>query len=203
MWFMAPERARGEAGGLTADLWSLGMLLYVLVEGRNPLQRSTPLATLAAVQTDSVPPPRAAGALSPALHALLARDPAARPDPATLDRMLAAAQPPSALRPGTPPRDATHQPRPDWLHQAPTEVASTAPPSGRPTPGAVPDTAPTTRARHHATRGRIAAATIAALSVVVGLALHAGHTPQGSRRTEGSSSSPASAPLQPQPSLPL
>ncbi|MFI7100867.1 serine/threonine-protein kinase [Streptomyces sp. NPDC050161] len=87
--YMAPERVRGRVGGPAADLWSLGMLLYVAVEGRNPLRRGSTLATLAAVLHDEVPEPRCAGPLTDVLMSLLVHDPAARPDAATLDRQLA------------------------------------------------------------------------------------------------------------------
>ncbi|MFE3071413.1 protein kinase [Streptomyces sp. NPDC059247] len=94
--YMAPERIRGNAGsGPAADLWSLGMLLYVAVEGTHPLRRENTLATLAAVLSDDVPPPRRAGALTGVLTGLLVRDPAARPDAAELDRALAAMAPTS------------------------------------------------------------------------------------------------------------
>ncbi|GAA2214546.1 hypothetical protein GCM10009850_100110 [Nonomuraea monospora] len=90
--YMAPERINGVEGDPASDFWSLGMLLYVAVEGRHPLRRSTTLATLAAVLNQDVPPAERAGALGPVLGALLVRDPGARPDPETLDRMLAAAE---------------------------------------------------------------------------------------------------------------
>ncbi|MFI6584297.1 serine/threonine-protein kinase [Embleya sp. NPDC050493] len=89
--YIAPERIRGEEDNAASDLWSLGMMLYVAVEGQHPLRRATSLATLAAVLTETVPPPTRAGALAPVLDALLVRDPAARPDAAHLDRLLAAA----------------------------------------------------------------------------------------------------------------
>ncbi len=89
--YMAPERVRGQAGGPAADFWLLGMLLYVGVEGRHPLRRGNTLATLAAVLNDEVPPPRKAGPLTEVLTLLLVRDPGARPDAGTLDRMLTAA----------------------------------------------------------------------------------------------------------------
>ncbi|GAA3552832.1 hypothetical protein GCM10022419_036520 [Nonomuraea rosea] len=94
--YMAPERINGVEGDPASDLWSLGMLLYVAVEGRHPLRRSTTLATLAAVLNQEVPPAERAGPLGPVLNALLNRDPAARPDAGTLDRMLAAAADPAA-----------------------------------------------------------------------------------------------------------
>ncbi|MFC6676936.1 protein kinase [Nonomuraea ferruginea] len=110
--YMAPERINGHEGDPASDLWSLGMLLYVAVEGRHPLRRATPLATLAAVLNQEVPAPERAGSLTPVLFALLNRDPAARPGPDALDRMLAAAHdaPPQNFSP--PPRPALGPPTP-------------------------------------------------------------------------------------------
>ncbi|MEU5398348.1 protein kinase [Streptomyces sp. NPDC005963] len=89
--YMAPERIAGQDGGPGSDLWSLAMMLYVAVEGNHPLRRGTTLATLAAVLNEELPPPRQAGPLTAVLSALLVRDPAARPDAESVDRMLAAA----------------------------------------------------------------------------------------------------------------
>ncbi|MFF8741512.1 protein kinase [Streptomyces californicus] len=89
--YIAPERIRGTEGDPSSDLWSLGMLLYVAVEGRHPLRRATTLATLAAVLDEEIPPPVRAGALTPVLNALLTRDIPARPDAEALDRLLAEA----------------------------------------------------------------------------------------------------------------
>ncbi|MEV4565664.1 protein kinase [Nonomuraea sp. NPDC049419] len=110
--YMAPERINGVEGDPASDLWSLGMMLYVAVEGRHPLRRSTALATLAAVLNQEVPPPVRAGALTPVLTALLARDPAARPDAETLDRMLAVAMDPNAAPPPPPVMQAPRPPGP-------------------------------------------------------------------------------------------
>ncbi|EPH41401.1 serine/threonine-protein kinase [Streptomyces aurantiacus] len=88
--YIAPERVRGTGEGPAADLWSLGLVLYVAVEGVSPLRRATTLATLAAVLDEPVPPPVRSGPLAPALEALLVRDPQRRPDAARLDAMLAA-----------------------------------------------------------------------------------------------------------------
>ncbi|MFD3515094.1 serine/threonine-protein kinase [Streptomyces sp. NPDC058657] len=90
--YIAPERIRGAPDAPAADLWSLGMLLYVAVEGLSPMRRDSTLATLAAVLDDPVPPPRLAGPLGGVLAQLLVRDPAARPDAARLDALLAAAE---------------------------------------------------------------------------------------------------------------
>ncbi|MGI5526476.1 serine/threonine-protein kinase [Streptomyces syringium] len=97
--YIAPERIRGGEETWASDFWSLGMLLYVAVEGVSPLRRATTLATLAAVLDDPVPPPVRSGPLAPVLTALLVRDPAARPDGARLDELLARAE----AAPGHPP----------------------------------------------------------------------------------------------------
>ncbi|GGO61715.1 hypothetical protein GCM10012289_04610 [Nonomuraea cavernae] len=103
--YIAPERLRGQEGNPASDLWSLGMLLYVAVEARHPMRRDTPIATLAAVLNGHVPPPRQAGPLTPVLTALLTPDPAARPDAARLDWLLAqaaAGQPMPGYQPASP-----------------------------------------------------------------------------------------------------
>ncbi|MGI5323820.1 serine/threonine-protein kinase [Actinomadura nitritigenes] len=89
--YIAPERLHGREGDPASDLWSLGLLLYVAVEGRNPLRRPTAAATLAAVMTARIPPPQHAGPLARALQALLVADPAARPSASELDQLLAQA----------------------------------------------------------------------------------------------------------------
>lgn len=90
--YIAPERLHGDETRTASDLWSLAMLLYVAVEGYHPMRRASTMATLAAVMTEPVPPPRRAGPLTAALTAVLIPDPAARPDGEQLDRMLAAAE---------------------------------------------------------------------------------------------------------------
>jgi serine/threonine protein kinase len=102
--YIAPERLRGDETQTASDFWSLAMLLYVAVEGYHPMRRATTMATLAAVMTDQVPPPRRAGALAPALRAVLVHDPAARPTGEQLDRLLLAAEhgTPAPLGPLTP-----------------------------------------------------------------------------------------------------
>ncbi|MFC5286408.1 serine/threonine-protein kinase [Actinokineospora guangxiensis] len=100
--YIAPERLLGDETKTASDLWSLAMLLYVSVEGYHPMRRATTMATLAAVMTEQVPPPRRAGALGQALSAVLVSDPAARPTGEVLDRMLAAAEHGAPLGPPTP-----------------------------------------------------------------------------------------------------
>nr|WP_275412432.1 serine/threonine protein kinase [Actinoplanes palleronii] len=89
--YLAPERALDAEIGPAADLWSLGATLYAAVEGRPPYAKSSPMATLAALATELPAPPARAGALRPALVALLQRDPAQRADAETAYRLLMAA----------------------------------------------------------------------------------------------------------------
>ncbi|MFJ8439807.1 serine/threonine-protein kinase [Kitasatospora griseola] len=90
--FIAPERIRGHEGDPSSDLWSLGMTLYVAVEGHHPLRRATSIATLAAVLDEPLPPPRHSGPLGATLVSLLSRNPSDRPSPDQLDRLFAAAE---------------------------------------------------------------------------------------------------------------
>jgi serine/threonine protein kinase len=90
--YIAPERIRGEEGDPASDLWSLALMLYVAIEGHNPLHRGTAMATLAAALDAHIPPPTQAGPLAPALSATLVRDPSARPDAAQLEQMFTDAE---------------------------------------------------------------------------------------------------------------
>lgn len=109
--YIAPERLRGAEGDPASDLWSLAMLLYVAVEGHHPLRRANTMATLAAIMTEPVPPPRQAGALTPALTAVLVTNPAARPAAERFEQLLAAATdghaPTTAPLPAIPANPAT------------------------------------------------------------------------------------------------
>ncbi|MFD3468683.1 protein kinase, partial [Streptomyces sp. NPDC058682] len=86
--FLAPERSLGRDPGPASDLWALGVMLYVAVEGVSPFRRATALDTLRAVVDAELPPPRRAGALEPVLEGLLRKDPAERLPAAEAARML-------------------------------------------------------------------------------------------------------------------
>lgn len=130
--YIAPERIRGNDDDPASDLWSLGLVLYVCVEGISPLRRGTTLGTLAAVLDEAVPPPVRSGPLSPVLQALLVRDPAARPDAARLDAMLAQVE--SGTTPDWALPTAT-APLPPGPTTAPTHVLPAPPASGGTVPG--------------------------------------------------------------------
>ncbi|TDC67376.1 serine/threonine protein kinase [Micromonospora sp. KC207] len=86
--YIAPERARDGTAGPEADLWSLGATLYAAVEGKSPYARPSAIATLAALATEPMPPPRNAGPLKPVLNGLLRKDPAERIDAEVAERLL-------------------------------------------------------------------------------------------------------------------
>ncbi|MHA4813593.1 serine/threonine-protein kinase [Streptomyces aculeolatus] len=160
--FVAPERIRGAPDAPPADLWSLGMTLYVAVEGASPLRRGTALATLAAVLDEPLAPPRRAGPLAPVLDALLVRDPGARPDAAALDGMLrAAADGEYGAPPAAPP---AYGPAPAVPFPAP--VAPTAPSPYTPTALDSPRPAPPPPAGGR--RGGVVVGVLAAAVVLLG-----------------------------------
>ncbi|MCP9944912.1 protein kinase [Streptomyces somaliensis] len=78
--YISPERARGQRPGPAADLWSLGGLLYACVEGHPPYDKGSAIATLTAVMTEQLDPPKNAGPLDKVIYGLLAKDPAQRLD---------------------------------------------------------------------------------------------------------------------------
>ncbi|MEU9194808.1 protein kinase [Streptomyces hundungensis] len=89
--YISPERARGHKPGPAADLWSLGGLLYACVEGVPPYDKGSAIATLTAVMTEPVDPPKNAGPLlEPVIYGLLAKDPAQRLDNTAARKMLTA-----------------------------------------------------------------------------------------------------------------
>ncbi|MFK4152800.1 serine/threonine-protein kinase [Streptomyces fungicidicus] len=77
--YTAPERMGGQRPGPASDMWSLGVLLYEMVEAKSPFRRESMEATVGAVLTGRMPPPCRAAALAPLIKALLVADPAARP----------------------------------------------------------------------------------------------------------------------------
>jgi serine/threonine-protein kinase len=70
--YMAPEQAAGATKvGASADVYSLGAILYELLTGRAPFQGATPLSTLEQVRTrEPVPPRRWRPSLSPDLETI-------------------------------------------------------------------------------------------------------------------------------------
>ncbi|MEV0154778.1 protein kinase [Micromonospora sp. NPDC050686] len=86
--YIAPERAKDGTAGPEADLWSLGATLYAAVEGKSPYARPSAIATLAALATEPMPPPKNAGPLKPVLNGLLRKDPNERITAEVAERLL-------------------------------------------------------------------------------------------------------------------
>jgi hypothetical protein len=86
--YMAPERATSGAKLPASDLWSLGATLYAAVEGRPPYQRPSAVGTLTALVADEPDPMVLAGSLQPVLEGLLRKDPAERIDADETRRLL-------------------------------------------------------------------------------------------------------------------
>ncbi|GAA2622596.1 serine/threonine-protein kinase [Actinomadura fulvescens] len=78
--YIAPERARGRVAGPASDLWSLGVTLYAMVEGKSPFERAEPMAALVAIISDDPDPSANAGPLAPVIEGLLKKNPDQRMD---------------------------------------------------------------------------------------------------------------------------
>src|SRR3954471_9060884 len=87
--YLSPELARGGDPDPASDVWALGATLYVAGGGQPPYEgRSNPLALLREIATEPPRPVQHAGAMAPAIAALMDLDPARRWDMATAARRL-------------------------------------------------------------------------------------------------------------------
>lgn len=86
--YLPPERAQGTEPGPASDIWSLGMTLYAAVEGASPFRRTSVWSTLQAIVSEPLPEPKQAGALTPVLRALMAKEPENRPTADEARQML-------------------------------------------------------------------------------------------------------------------
>ncbi|KOG14570.1 serine/threonine protein kinase [Streptomyces viridochromogenes] len=118
--YISPERARGHKPGPAADLWSLGGLIYAAVEGSPPYDKGSAIATLTAVMTEPVDPPKNAGPeLEQVIYGLLAKDPAQRLDDARARVLLRAVLDAPDPVPAPSPEVTTVVPLPPRPEQAP------------------------------------------------------------------------------------
>jgi len=114
--YLAPEQIRGEPAGPPADLWSLGAILWLAVEGEPPFAGEGTDATSAAVLADAPAPAALAGPLTPALQALLTKLPGGRPSITEARRVLE----PLAGGGRQPTAAGPRGPGPGWPWPAPT-----------------------------------------------------------------------------------
>ncbi|MGW6745136.1 protein kinase domain-containing protein [Streptomyces sp. NPDC055025] len=131
--YISPERARGHKPGPAADLWSLGGLLYASVEGCPPYDKGSAIATLTAVMTEPLDPPKNAGALEEVIYGLLAKDPAQRLDDAGARALLVDIIEAPEQAPGVP------EPGPDATRVVPLPPLPAEDKSARPAAGSAGD----------------------------------------------------------------
>jgi hypothetical protein len=168
--YMAPEQAREDVTGAASDLWSLGATLYYAVEGVPPFDKGNAIPTLTAVVGEEPRPPQKAGALTGLIGALLDKDPARRPAPEALRRMLGRA---AAGEPGD---------------EATTPVAPAAAPAPTPAPAPVAGPAPAPAPARAAPRTRaglavlLAAGVLALAAALLWTSLRDGEGPGAGRR---------------------
>ena len=94
--YMSPEQVEGRRADSRSDVFSLGVVFYVLLTGREPFAASTPLLTIASILRDEPPPVSALRNDLPAgLSALIQKCLARNPD----DRFRSAAELHHALGP--------------------------------------------------------------------------------------------------------
>ncbi|MFB6840809.1 serine/threonine-protein kinase [Streptomyces sp. NPDC056361] len=159
--YISPERARGHKPGPAADLWSLGGLIYAAVEGSPPYDKGSAIATLTAVMTEPVDPPKNAGPeLEQVIYGLLAKDPAQRLDDARARVLLRAVLDAPEAAPAASPEVTTVVPLPPRPEGVP------ATPAVLPTPAAdrsqAPDAAERMRGALKSVRNAAASASTSA-----------------------------------------
>ncbi|MFC9263799.1 protein kinase [Streptomyces hydrogenans] len=103
--YTAPERMGGRHPEPASDLWSLGVLLFQMLEGRSPFHRESMEATVTAVVVEETPVPLRAGSLAPLVMALLAKNPEDRLSSAEVAARLRAAAPAPEPAPAGPPEE--------------------------------------------------------------------------------------------------
>jgi serine/threonine protein kinase len=197
MAYLAPEQLEDAQVGPLADLWALGASLYYAVEGRPPFSGSTMAAVMAAILTRRLTPPEHAGPLRDLIEAMLAADPAARPDAQSAAAALAAlaagtgGMAGTGAEPGTPlpgtkptsPLDARNQPPAGT--PPPTDARRTAPPRRR-VPLVTP-LAAAVRANPRLAVGLVTAIAMVLVLILVTLIFPAQHPGQQSPGRPGSS----------------
>ena len=104
--YTAPERMGGSRPGPPSDLWSLGVLLFRMLEGKSPFRRDSLEATVTAVVLAELPRPTGTGRLAALVGELLVREPRARPSADEVAAVLRAVVDP-APAPVRPRRRAT------------------------------------------------------------------------------------------------
>jgi serine/threonine protein kinase/tetratricopeptide (TPR) repeat protein len=69
--YMSPEQLRGEVVDGTADIFSLGIILFEMVTARRPFQRNSGAATIAAILKDDIPRAELSAAAPPEMQRII------------------------------------------------------------------------------------------------------------------------------------
>lgn len=133
--FMAPEQARGEKVTHLVDVYAVGAILYTMLTGQRPFDRSDPTATLTAVLIEDPPRPRSIEPSIPeSVEAIVQRAMAKTPADryatlAELDRALAPYDSLGEIAPAPGSRNAATNARAtlDSAHVGDLEAASARP----------------------------------------------------------------------------
>ncbi len=139
--YMSPEQGRGEVVTASADLYSLGVVVYEMITGKKPYTAPTPMQVVLKHMTEPVPSLSAESAdVPPGLEAVMQRALAKEPDQRYrsaaefADAFAHALQSGSSVMVDTRPSPEATRPTPE---AAPTTTLSPTPPPGTP-PGDLP-----------------------------------------------------------------
>lgn len=103
--YMSPEQTRGQAAESASDIFSLGIVLYLLLTGRHPFDAESRLGILHAIGTAPVVPPSRLNpelpiAMDGLMAAMLHKEAALRPTAAEVATVLASLSNPASSRAG-------------------------------------------------------------------------------------------------------
>jgi serine/threonine protein kinase/tetratricopeptide (TPR) repeat protein len=81
--YMSPEQARGSPVDSRSDIFSLGIILYEMIEGKHPFSKPSPIDTLTSILRDPTPPTHLKQKsvnpiVSPIVRKVLAKEPGQR-----------------------------------------------------------------------------------------------------------------------------
>lgn len=73
VWYVSPEQARGQELDFRTDIFSLGILVFEALTGRNPFEAPSPTETLFKIVSDPAPSLRGLPGLAPSIDEVMGR----------------------------------------------------------------------------------------------------------------------------------